>query len=134
MNDIPRIGVGVIVQRDGRVLVGLRRGAHGAGSWALPGGLLEFGETVFACAHREVREETGLAIRDLSAGPWVSTVFADDGLHHVTLFVVARAEEGDAERREPHKCDEWRWCAWDALPRPLFAPLDALRSLGFEPR
>ena len=40
------IGVGVIVLRGGRVLLGRRRGSHGADSWALPGGHLEEGETV----------------------------------------------------------------------------------------
>ena len=43
---IPRVGVGVIVQRDGRILLGKRLGAHGEGTWALPGGHLEFGESV----------------------------------------------------------------------------------------
>ena len=56
----PRVGVGVFVLRDGLVLLGLRRGAHGAGTWALPGGHLEFGEAVEHCAAREVHEETGL--------------------------------------------------------------------------
>ena len=57
------VGVGVLV-RDGAgdVLLGLRRGSHGAATWGLPGGHLEPGETIAACAARETLEETGLAI------------------------------------------------------------------------
>jgi 8-oxo-dGTP diphosphatase len=62
-NLAPRVGVGVIVLRNGLVLLGRRIGSHGAGSWALPGGHLEFGESVEQCAAREVLEETGLDIQ-----------------------------------------------------------------------
>jgi len=85
------VGVGVIVRRDGRVLLGRRSGAHGADTWALPGGHLEFGETVEHCAAREVLEETGLVIDAVMPGPYTSDVFADEGRHYVTLFVVARS-------------------------------------------
>ena len=85
------MGVGVIVRRDGRVLLGRRSGAHGADTWALPGGHLEFGETVEHCAAREVLEETGRVIDAVMPGPYTSDVFADEGRHYVTLFVVARS-------------------------------------------
>jgi predicted NUDIX family NTP pyrophosphohydrolase len=49
-----RVGVGVMVVRNGEVLFGRRRGAHGAGTWSLPGGHLEAGESVEACALREL--------------------------------------------------------------------------------
>src|SRR5258707_8500479 len=52
----PQVGVGVVVVRDGKVLLGLRRGSHGSGAWALPGGHLEWGESVESCARREVTE------------------------------------------------------------------------------
>jgi ADP-ribose pyrophosphatase YjhB (NUDIX family) len=66
----PQVGVGVIVLREGKVLLGRRRGSHGAGTWALPGGHLEFGESVEDCALRETEEETGLAVKILGQGPY----------------------------------------------------------------
>ena len=63
------VGVGVLVVRDGLVLLGRRLGAHGAGTWAAPGGRLEFGEQIEACAQRELAEETGLVARQIELGP-----------------------------------------------------------------
>ena len=129
----PLIGVGVLVVRDGRVLLGERRGAHGAGSWAPPGGHLEFGESVEACARREVREETGLEIIDVREAPYTSDVFEVEHKHYITLFVTARATAGEPELREPLKCVRWSWHYWAELPRPLFAPLATLHARGFVP-
>ena len=62
---VVRVGVGVLVTRGGsKVLVGQRRGSHGAGDWALPGGHLEVGETWEACAARELKEETGINLSE----------------------------------------------------------------------
>lgn len=129
----PLIGVGVLVMREGRVLLGERRGAHGAGTWAPPGGHLEFGETVESCARREVREETGLEILEVRPAPYTSDVFESDQKHYITLFVTARSPAGEPERREPEKCTQWSWYDWFDLPGPLFAPLATLRASGFVP-
>jgi 8-oxo-dGTP diphosphatase len=129
----PRVGVGVIVLRDGRVLLGERRGSHGGGTWALPGGHLEAGETPEQCAAREVLEETGLVIGALRRGPYTSDVIAPQGLHYVTLFVIGAGAHGEPQRREPAKCSGWSWHRWDALPQPLFAPLATLHASGWSP-
>ena len=127
-----RVGVGVLVVRDGRVLLGRRLGSHGAGTWAPPGGHLEPGETVDACARREALEETGLVLGDVAPGPWSVDDFPEIARRYVTLFAVADAA-GEPGRREPDKCAGWAWCAWDALPEPLFAPLASLRARGLLP-
>jgi 8-oxo-dGTP diphosphatase len=127
-----RVGVGVIIVRDGRVLLGERMGSHGAGTWALPGGHLEFGESVADCARREVLEETGLALHHLAPAPYTSDVFAAEARHYVTLFVTAQAS-GEPAVLEPARCRGWQWFRWAELPRPLFQPLQTLHDMGFVP-
>ena len=41
----PKVGVGVMVFKDGKILLAKRKGSHGAGEYAFPGGHLEFGES-----------------------------------------------------------------------------------------
>jgi 8-oxo-dGTP diphosphatase len=132
--EAPRVGVGVFVLRERRVLLGLRRGAHGQGSWALPGGHLEYAESVEACARREVAEETGIELGRLRAGPYSSDLFEAERKHYVTLFVLADWLRGEAELREPAKCSAWGWFEWESLPQPLFAPLMSLKQQGYEPQ
>ncbi|MCE2899723.1 MAG: nucleotide triphosphate diphosphatase NUDT15 [Gemmatimonas sp.] len=133
MTQRPSVGVAVLVFRDDRVLLGRRRGAHGDGTWQCPGGHLEWGETVEACAEREVLEETGLVINGTRPGPFTNDVFEAEAKHYVTLFMLADHLTGEPEVREPEKCERWDWFAWDALPEPLFLPLQHLRETGWCP-
>lgn len=129
----PLIGVAVVVIREGRILLGKRKNAHGAGTWQLPGGHLEFNESIEACARREVFEETGLHVDDLVRGPYTNDIFEDEGKHYVTLFVIARRCDGEPVLKEPQKCDRWDWFSWNDLPAPKFLPLSSLVALGFDP-
>lgn len=129
----PQVGVGVIVIREGRLLLGRRIGSLGAGTWALPGGHLEFGESVEDCALREVLEETGLALQGVTPGPYANNYFASEGKHYVTLFVTARCPTGEPRLLEPDKCSTWQWFLWSELPQPLFPPLAALVRSGYVP-
>jgi 8-oxo-dGTP diphosphatase len=99
----PRVGVGVIVLHNGLVLLGKRIGSHGAGTWAPPGGHLEFRESVEQCASREVLEETGLHIESVAPGPFTNDVFAPENKHYVTLFVVATSTSGEPTAARANK-------------------------------
>ena len=132
----PGVGVGVLVVHQGLLLLGKRRGAHGAGHWAAPGGRLEFGEALEDCARRELKEETGLVARHLELGPYTNDVFEEDGQttqHFLTVYVVARSLQGTPRNLEPEKCEGWAWFGWDTLPTPLFQPLQNLQRIGWRP-
>jgi 8-oxo-dGTP diphosphatase len=128
----PFVGVSAIVIRDGAVLMGRRRGAHGAGTWAFPGGKPDPGEHPRDTVRRELLEETGLIARSVKPLAWTSDIIADSAQHYITLHHLVDAE-GEPEVREPEKVEGWRWCRWDALPQPLFAPAASLRAGGWRP-
>ena len=127
------MGVGVLVLREGLVLLGKRKGSHGAGTWALPGGHLEYGESVEACAVRETKEETGLDIEVFAQGPYTNDVMPSEGKHYVTVFILARSKHGTPVIMEPEKCEGWSWFRWSELPSRLFQPLQSLVSTGYAP-
>ena len=106
-----------------RLLLGKRISAHSENSWQFPGGHLEFGETVEACARREVEEEAGIIIRNITPSGYTNDVFIDADKHYVTLFVSADYESGKLTVMEPDKCEQWQWFARDQLPEPLFMPI-----------
>jgi 8-oxo-dGTP diphosphatase len=60
-----RVGVGVIIERDGKILLGLRKSEHGEGRWGFVGGHLEHGESPEDCVRREAREEIGAELENL---------------------------------------------------------------------
>lgn len=127
----PKVGVAVILLRSSRVLLGQRIGSHGAGTWAPPGGHLEFGESPTECAARELLEETGLTASEFSTGPYTNDVFQAEGKHYITLYVVAKYVSGEPRILEPNKCAEWRWFDLGALPEDLFLPLKNLSNSGY---
>ncbi|MCB0141785.1 MAG: NUDIX domain-containing protein [Caldilineaceae bacterium] len=127
----PNIGIGVIIRRDNRVLLGKRIGTHGDGCWQFPGGHLEYFEEIEACARREVLEETGLQLANLRPGPFTNDLFQEENKHYVTLFILADYVDGEAQVLEPHKCTQWSWFAWADLPSPLFLPIANLQTQGF---
>lgn len=128
---IARVGVGVFVFRDGQFLMGQRRGAHGAGSWSVPGGHLEFGESLESTAEREVAEETGLKIKNIRFGGLTNDIFADENKHYVTIWMISDYQGGEAKIIEPDKHIDQKWCDFNSLPQPLFLPWRQLLGSDF---
>jgi len=120
MNDTtPKVGIGVMILKEGRVLLGRRKNAHGAGEFAFPGGHLEYGEGFAACAQREVAEECGIEIEDIRF-LLVANVLDYRPKHYVHLTLTANWKSGEPVVKEPDKAEGWDWYALDALPQPLF--------------
>jgi len=125
-------GVGVLVERDGRLLLGRRLAPHGYGTWSCPGGKLEPGETPVACAVRELYEETGLEARGGRVVAETVDGFRDSRTVFRTHFVSMAGVSGHPHRREPAKVEGWSWHPWESLPEPLFAPVASM--LATRPR
>lgn len=126
-----RVGIGVFVFKDGKFLVQQRQGAHGAGSWSVPGGHLEYGESFEDTAKREVLEETGLTIKNVRFGAVTNDLFSDEDKHYVTIWMVSDWESGKERITEPDKCLAQAWVTFDTLPSPLFLPWNQLLKSDF---
>ena len=129
--NIVKVGVAVMIVHNGRVLLGKRSGSHGAGTWALPGGHLEVGESIQSCAKREVLEETGIVVNSVRHVAFTNDIFEKERLNYVTLFVAAGEWIGWPTVMEPKKCRRWEWFDWKDLPTPLFVSLKNLKNQGF---
>lgn len=129
----PKVGVGVVVVKEGKVLLGKRKNAHGEGTWSFPGGHLEYQETWAECAIRETHEETGLSIKNVRFGTVTNDIFYAEQKHYVTIIMLSDYESGDLRNMEPYKCEKWEWFTWDNLPDALFVSIESLLKEKFSP-
>lgn len=121
-----RVGVAVLLRNyEGEYLFIKRQGSHGAGTWAFPGGHIEFGETVEKTAAREVEEELGIKINpgDFFRLDAFTESFIE-GKHYITLYLEAETSE-IPRIMEPEKCSEMIFISLQTPPGPLFHPTKA---------
>jgi 8-oxo-dGTP diphosphatase len=126
---VVKCGVSVILIKEGRVLAGKRKGSHGQGLWAFPGGHIDPTDTSLKEAgEREVREETGIECEiykpDSVRDDLFTTfdILSEDGSkRYVTCYLIAHYKSGgvwtdanSCKALEP-KCEEWHWFTLDAL-------------------
>lgn len=118
---VPTVGVGAMVLRDGKVLLGKRKGSHGAGTYAWCGGGVEFGESLEAAVAREVRQESGLVVSNTS---FICVSNVREYARHYIDFEFLVEAEGEPVLTEPDKGEAWEWYPLDDLPGPLFKPVE----------
>ncbi len=110
MTGITKVGIGVALFKGNFILLGKRKGSHGAGEWALPGGHLDYMESFEDTAKRELVEELGT---DVKYGPLhvvsVINLTEYDPKHYIDIGMAADYISGEPEIMELDKCEEWRW-------------------------
>ena len=113
--------VGVMIWKEGKVLLGKRKGSHGSGEYAFPGGHLEFDESFEACAKREILEEADILIKNIKFMSLANFIL-NENRQDILISFSADWESGETKIMEPNKCDGWDWYDLDNLPSPLFYP------------
>src|SRR3989339_139894 len=117
--DRPKVGIGVLIFKQGKVLLAKRRGSHGSGEYSFPGGHLEYLESFVDCARREVAEECGVKIKNIRF-QFLSNVTWYAPKHYVHIGLLADWDSGDPVVLEPEKAESWEWYEVEKLPQPLF--------------
>jgi 8-oxo-dGTP diphosphatase len=118
----PKVGIAVFIYRDSKFLMIKRHGSHGAGTWSVPGGHLEFGESWDECIRREAMEEVGVELTHLKQLCITNDIFASEGKHSVTIWMTADWAGNEPSIKEPHKILGIQWHTFADLPEPLFEP------------
>jgi len=120
----PQIAVSAAIFRDGKVLLTRRARSPAKGFYSLPGGRVEFGESLHQALNREVDEETGLTIEIIGLAGWREVLPATAGAgHYLIMSFAARWVAREPALNE--ELDDYRWVAPDAL-----AGLGDLRLTG----
>jgi 8-oxo-dGTP diphosphatase len=117
-----QVGVACIVWKDGKFLMGQRIGSHAANTWSIPGGHLEYGETIEACAAREVLEETSLKVKNIRFLALTNDFMPDENKHYITIWMEADWCSGKPTIVEPDKWINQQWRTFLDMPEPLFEP------------
>jgi 8-oxo-dGTP diphosphatase len=102
----PAPTVSVLVEDEGRVLLGKRGASPGKGRWSLPSGYIDYEEDFLATAIREAKEETGLDIEICSVINVVSS-FVSPRFHFLGLYVVARMVGGELGAGDDLEAVKW---------------------------
>ncbi|MFZ1154343.1 MAG: NUDIX hydrolase [Solirubrobacteraceae bacterium] len=110
----PQLAVSAAIFRDNRVLLVRRARSPAKGSYSLPGGRVEFGESLHAALHREVAEEAALAIEIIGLAGWREVLpGAAGGGHYLIMSFAARWVAGEPVLND--ELDDFGWHAPDAL-------------------
>jgi 8-oxo-dGTP diphosphatase len=119
MENKPKVGIAVMIFKNGKVLLAKRKNAHGEGEHAFPGGHLEFGESFEDCARRETREEVGIEIQNVRF-LYLANLTHYVGKHYAQIGLMADWKSGQPEALEPEKSEAWEWFEIDKVPAPVF--------------
>ena len=115
----PRVGVGIMILKEDKILLGKRKNSHGDGQYAFPGGHLEYMESFEECALREIAEECGIEVANIRF-QYLANIKLYAPKHYCHIGLIADWVGGEPKVLEPEKCESWDWFSFEVLPSPMF--------------
>ncbi len=118
-------GVGVILKKGNKILMGKRiaesnKKTNSYESWTVPGGRVEYKESLEDAVKRETFEEVGIKVKNLEFISAANCIYGE--AHFLTVCFVTEDFEGEPKEMEPHKIINWTWFDLDDLPENIFEP------------
>ena|SRR5579863_3444025 len=124
MTEHIQVELGVLITNEDQVLLMQRKNVHGEGTWAPLRGHLGYCESLEACAAREMQQEIGITIIDVTFLAITNDIIGEQ--HYVTIWTAGRYVSGEPAVHVAQEIAAAGWFAWDALPEPLFSPFENL--------
>ncbi len=109
----------LVRDKKGKVILIKRTGSHGEGTWAPPGGHIDFGETAVEAGRREVEEETGIITGDPKVLGFTEDFFEKEGKHYITVWLQSDWLSGELKKSD-REFTEIGLFGMEDLPNPLF--------------
>lgn len=133
MMNMPRVGVGALIIENNKILLIYRKKEPEANHWSIPGGKVDFLETIEAAIVREVYEETNLEIELESIICVTNHIFKNDEIHYVAPTFKAKVKAGKIKKDIDSAILDIGWFPIDDLPKPLtLTTLNALNAIKKE--
>ena len=120
--DYVGVGQGVLIFNDKEEVLLMKRGKKSKneiGWWSKPGGEIDFGETAFESALREVKEELDIDVEIWGYSLHTDHIIKDDSQHWIAINFLGRIKSGEPKIMEPDKCEEVRWFPLNNLPEKV---------------
>jgi 8-oxo-dGTP diphosphatase len=133
----PIVGVGVLIEEDGRYLLVKRAAEPDAGLWSIPGGLIDVGERAADAAVREALEETGLTVEVLNRVDVVDKIVRDPdgGVKYHFVIIDFNARQLGGEMRAMDDALDAVWVKPEELTEYELTPtlVELLKRMGLYP-
>lgn len=117
-----KIACNIIIYSRGGVLLGKRKSGVFYGAWCLPGGHINFKESIHKCAKRELFEETGLAYIPLNLFFIIEEIKKTEHYYHFFFYAVLKKNRLMVKNIEIGKFKEWRYFKINNLPKDTIPP------------
>lgn len=127
-----RVAVGIVlIDREGKILLGKRESSYGKGLWSIPTGHVKWGETFKQTAEREMLEELGIKPKNIKLVGLNNYRDSEKRRQYVNIDFLVDDYDGEIEILEPKKFSELDWFLLSNLPTPMSsATMISLKSVS----